>query len=147
MEGVPEAVGIAERVAACSPRPSWGESPASLNPVGEAAGESDLAQSLERYHRGLRDRASKSLDQLKYVLREKDLAADERAATLDQLFPDTGHEVSEDKAWQELQYSHAVNQLKALLRQQEEKGSETSPSKKRGMPPTVSIICFFSLVI
>ncbi|KAM6467702.1 serologically defined colon cancer antigen 8 isoform 3-T4 [Liasis olivaceus] len=136
MEGVPEAVGIAERVAACSPRPSWGESPASLNPVGEAAGESDLAQSLERYHRGLRDRASKSLDQLKYVLREKDLATDERAATLDQLFPDTGHEVSEDKAWQELQYSHAVNQLKALLRQQEEKGSETSPSKKRGMPPT-----------
>ncbi|KAM3855467.1 LOW QUALITY PROTEIN: serologically defined colon cancer antigen 8 [Vipera latastei] len=133
MEGVPETAGIAGRVAACSPAGSgWGESPDSLNPTGE----SDLAQSLERYHRGLRDRASKSLDQLKYVFREKDPATGESAATLHQLFPNSGHEVSEDKAWQELQYSHAVNQLKALLRQQEERGSEIASSKKRGMSPT-----------
>ncbi|XP_029141118.1 serologically defined colon cancer antigen 8 [Protobothrops mucrosquamatus] len=133
MEGVPETAGIAGRVAACSPAGSaWGECPGSPNP----SGESDLAQSLERYHRGLRDRASKSLDQLKYVFREKDSATGESAATLDRLFPNSGHEVSENKAWQELQYSHAVNQLKALLRQQEERGSEISPSKKRGMSPT-----------
>lgn len=51
MEGVPETAGVAGRVAACSPAGSgWGESPDSLNPTGE----SDLAQSLERYHRGLR---------------------------------------------------------------------------------------------
>ncbi|XP_013922894.1 PREDICTED: serologically defined colon cancer antigen 8 isoform X1 [Thamnophis sirtalis] len=136
MEGVPEAVGIAGRVAACSPGPGWSESPDSLDPVREATGESDLAQSLERYHRGLRDRASKSLDQLKYVFHEKDPAIGESTATLDQLFPNSGQEVTEDNAWQELQYSHAVNQLKALLRQQEEKGSEMSPSKKRGMSPT-----------
>ncbi|KAK9411826.1 serologically defined colon cancer antigen 8 [Crotalus adamanteus] len=133
MEGVPETAGIAGRVAAASPAGSaWGECPDSPNPTGE----SDLAQSLERYHRGLRDRASKSLDQLKYVFREKDSATGESAATLDRLFPNSGHEVSENKAWQELQYSHAVNQLKALLRQQEERGSEISPSKKRGMSPT-----------
>ncbi|XP_070806675.1 serologically defined colon cancer antigen 8 [Pituophis catenifer annectens] len=136
MEGVSEAVGIAGRVAACSPGPGWSGSPDSLDPVREATGESDLAQSLERYHRGLRDRASKSLDQLKYVFHEKDPAIGENAATLDQLFPNSGQEVTEDNAWQELQYSHAVNQLKALLRQQEEKGSEISPSKKRGMSPT-----------
>uniref|UniRef100_A0A8C6V7Q9 Serologically defined colon cancer antigen 8 n=1 Tax=Naja naja TaxID=35670 RepID=A0A8C6V7Q9_NAJNA len=136
MEGVSEAVGVAGRVATGSPGPGRGESPDSLDPVREATGESDLAQSLERYHRGLRDRASKSLDQLKYVFHEKDPAISQSAATLDQLFPNLGHEVSEDKAWQELQYSHAVNQLKALLRQQEEKGSEISPPKKRGTSPT-----------
>ncbi|XP_039222399.1 serologically defined colon cancer antigen 8 isoform X2 [Crotalus tigris] len=133
MEGVPETAGIAGRVAAASPAGSaWGECPDSPNPTGE----SDLAQSLERYHRGLRDRASKSLDQLKYVFREKDSATGESAATLDRLFPNSGHEVSENKAWQELHYSHAVNQLKTLLRQQEERGSEISPSKKKGMSPT-----------
>ncbi|XP_026525192.1 serologically defined colon cancer antigen 8 isoform X1 [Notechis scutatus] len=136
MEGVSEAVGVAGRVATGSPGPGRGESPDSLDPVREATGESDLAQSLERYHRGLRDRANKSLDQLKYVFHEKDPAIGESTATLDQLFPNLGHEVSKDKAWQELQYSHAVNQLKALLRQQEEKGNEISPSKKQGMLPT-----------
>lgn len=54
MEGVSEAVGIAGRVAACSPGPGWSGSSDSLDPVREATGESDLAQSLERYHRGLR---------------------------------------------------------------------------------------------
>lgn len=53
------------------------------------------------------DRASKSLDQLKYVFHEKDPAIGESAATLDQLFPNSGQEVTEDNAWQELQYSHA----------------------------------------
>uniref|UniRef100_A0A8C5S0Q0 Serologically defined colon cancer antigen 8 n=1 Tax=Laticauda laticaudata TaxID=8630 RepID=A0A8C5S0Q0_LATLA len=78
----------------------------------------------------------KSLEQLKYVFHEKDPAIGESTATLDQLFPNLGHEVREDKAWQELQYSHAVNQLKALLRQQEEKGNEISPSKKQAVLPT-----------
>uniref|UniRef100_A0A8C5S432 Serologically defined colon cancer antigen 8 n=1 Tax=Laticauda laticaudata TaxID=8630 RepID=A0A8C5S432_LATLA len=76
------------------------------------------------------------LEQLKYVFHEKDPAIGESTATLDQLFPNLGHEVREDKAWQELQYSHAVNQLKALLRQQEEKGNEISPSKKQAVLPT-----------
>lgn len=38
-------------------------------------------------------------------------------------------------AWHELQHSHAVNQLKALLRQQETKESEVSPSRRRKTSP------------
>ncbi|XP_044275479.1 serologically defined colon cancer antigen 8 isoform X8 [Varanus komodoensis] len=59
----------------------------------------------------------------------------ESAATFAQLLPNTSHEEGEERAWQELQYSHAVNQLKALLQQQEEKVSETSPSRRRRMLP------------
>ncbi|KAJ6664694.1 hypothetical protein lerEdw1_006267 [Lerista edwardsae] len=60
----------------------------------------------------------------------------DEATSFEQLFPNTGHEESEDRAWQELQHSHAVNQLKALLRQQEEKESETSPLRRRTMSPS-----------
>ncbi|XP_070590136.1 serologically defined colon cancer antigen 8 isoform X2 [Erythrolamprus reginae] len=136
MEGAPEAAGISGRVASYSPGPGWSESQDSLDPVREANGESDLAQSLKRYHRGLCDHASKSLGQLKYAFHEKDPAIGESTATLDQLIPNSGQVVTEDNALRELQYSHAVNQLKALLHQQEENGSEISPSKKRGMSPT-----------
>uniref|UniRef100_H3B2R5 SHH signaling and ciliosis regulator SDCCAG8 n=1 Tax=Latimeria chalumnae TaxID=7897 RepID=H3B2R5_LATCH len=38
-------------------------------------------------------------------------------------------------AWQDLQHSHAVNQLRLLLRQQEEKEVEGSPSRSRKMSP------------
>nr|XP_012606628.1 serologically defined colon cancer antigen 8 isoform X7 [Microcebus murinus]XP_012606629.1 serologically defined colon cancer antigen 8 isoform X7 [Microcebus murinus] len=41
-------------------------------------------------------------------------------------------------AWQELQHSHAVNQLKALLRQQATKESEVSPSRRPKMSPLES---------
>ncbi|XP_054828133.1 serologically defined colon cancer antigen 8 [Eublepharis macularius] len=102
----------------------------------EGGGESELEESLERYHRSLRNRASKSIDQLKYALGEKDLAMGEGAATFDQLFPYTGLDNNEDRAWQELQHSHAVNQLKALLRQEEEKENEASPSRRRTSPPS-----------
>ncbi|XP_062980392.1 serologically defined colon cancer antigen 8 isoform X2 [Elgaria multicarinata webbii] len=135
MQGYPEPVRAAERAAACSPRPVWGGSSSSFSPLREAGGESGLEESLERYHRSLRDRATKSLDQLKHALDEDHLAMGESTATFDQLFPNGSHEESEDRAWQELQYSHAVNQLKALLRQQEEKESETSPSGRRRMLP------------
>lgn len=53
------------------------------------------------------DRASESLNQLKHALDEKDLATGENAAIFEQLFPNTTHEESEDRAWKELQYSHA----------------------------------------
>uniref|UniRef100_A0A8D2KUJ4 Serologically defined colon cancer antigen 8 n=1 Tax=Varanus komodoensis TaxID=61221 RepID=A0A8D2KUJ4_VARKO len=66
---------------------------------------------------------------------EDHLAMGESAATFAQLLPNTSHEEGEERAWQELQYSHAVNQLKALLQQQEEKVSETSPSRRRRMLP------------
>ncbi|XP_015280049.1 PREDICTED: serologically defined colon cancer antigen 8 [Gekko japonicus] len=99
-------------------------------------GESELEESLERYHRNLRDHASKSIDQLKYALGEKDLAMGEGAATFDQLFPDIDPADNEDRAWQELQHNHGVNQLKALLRQEEEKDNETSPSRRRTTSPS-----------
>ncbi|XP_048341095.1 serologically defined colon cancer antigen 8 isoform X2 [Sphaerodactylus townsendi] len=136
MEGDPEAAGAVERAAACSPRPCLDEFPCSFSPMREGSGESELQESLERYHRHLRDRASKSIDQLKYALGEKDLAMGEGAATFGQLFPSVDTDGTEDRGWQELQYSHAVNQLKALLRQQEEKETETSPSKRRTTSPS-----------
>lgn len=52
------------------------------------------------------DRASKSTDQLKSALGEKDLAMGEGAATFDQLFPDRSPDNNEDRAWQELQHTH-----------------------------------------
>ncbi|XP_066473563.1 serologically defined colon cancer antigen 8 isoform X2 [Tiliqua scincoides] len=128
MEGCPEAAAAAERAAACSPR--------LFNPLREARGEPDWEEPLERYHSSLRDRASKSIDQLKYTLGEKDLTMGDEATTFDQLFPNTGHDENEDRAWQELQHSHAVNQLKALLRQQEEKESEISSSRRRTVSPS-----------
>uniref|UniRef100_A0A8C3XN89 Serologically defined colon cancer antigen 8 n=1 Tax=Chelydra serpentina TaxID=8475 RepID=A0A8C3XN89_CHESE len=48
----------------------------------------------------------------------------------------TGNDESEEMAWQELQHSHAVNQLKALLREQEGQESEVSPSRRRKMSPS-----------
>ncbi|XP_053157655.1 serologically defined colon cancer antigen 8 isoform X3 [Hemicordylus capensis] len=138
MEGYPEPVAATERAAAGSPRPNialWGGSQSTV--MREAGGgESDLEESLERYQRSLHDRASKSIDQLKYALGEKDLTMGDGAATFDQLFPNNCHDESEDRAWQELQHSHAVNQLKALLRQQETKESEMSPSRRRRISPS-----------
>ncbi|XP_034964244.1 serologically defined colon cancer antigen 8 [Zootoca vivipara] len=132
MQGCPESAGATERVAACSPRPAWGRSPNYSPSMREAGGESGLAESLERCQERLHDRATKSHAQLKYALGEKDLAMGEGA----QLFSNTDPNESENKAWQELQHNHAVNQLKALLRQQEEKETETSPSRRRRMSPT-----------
>lgn len=113
------------------------------------------------------ERASKSINQLKHALGEKDLTMGESTASFAQLFPDAGYDASEDTAWQELQHSHAglnfsisgflfiqndcvndlsyhfltVNQLKALLRQEEENESGTAPSRRR-MSSSVSIILF-----
>uniref|UniRef100_A0A670ICP3 SHH signaling and ciliosis regulator SDCCAG8 n=1 Tax=Podarcis muralis TaxID=64176 RepID=A0A670ICP3_PODMU len=127
-----ESVGATERAAACSPRPDWGSSPSYSPSMREAGRESGLAESLERCQQSLHDRATKSYTQLKYAFGEKDLAMGEGA----QLFSNTDPNESENKAWQELQHNHAVNQLKALLRQQEEKETETSPSRRRRMSPT-----------
>lgn len=53
------------------------------------------------------DRASKSIDQLKYTLGAKDLTMQDEATTFEQLFPNSVHDENEDRAWQELQRSHA----------------------------------------
>uniref|UniRef100_A0A8D0HCM9 Serologically defined colon cancer antigen 8 n=1 Tax=Sphenodon punctatus TaxID=8508 RepID=A0A8D0HCM9_SPHPU len=80
-------------------------------------------------------RANQSISQLKYTLGERDLKMGEGEVVFDQSSTKTGNEESVDTAWEELQHSHAVNQLKALLRQQEEKESEISPSRRRKASP------------
>ncbi|EMP37501.1 Serologically defined colon cancer antigen 8 like protein [Chelonia mydas] len=93
----------------------------------EAREESDL----ERYQRSLRDRASKSIHQLKYALGEEDPTVGESEVAFEQ--SSTSNDESGETAWQELQHSHAVNQLKALLREQGGLESEVSPSRRRKM--------------
>ncbi|NXD13690.1 SDCG8 protein, partial [Nothocercus nigrocapillus] len=75
------------------------------------------------------ERASESIHQLKYALEERQFAADESEAGFDQSSVDRGDE-RENSAWQELQHSHAVNQLKTLLQNQERLESEASPLRK-----------------
>ncbi|NWI11782.1 SDCG8 protein, partial [Crypturellus soui] len=75
------------------------------------------------------ERASKSIHQLKYALEERQFATDESEAGFDQSSVDRGDE-RENAAWQELQHSHAVNQLKTLLQNQERLESEASPLRK-----------------
>ncbi|XP_063184991.1 serologically defined colon cancer antigen 8 isoform X4 [Chroicocephalus ridibundus] len=93
-------------------------------------GEPALEESLERYQRRLRERASESIHQLKYALEERQFAEDEGEAGFDQCFVDRGNDGSRNAAWQELRHSHAVNQLKILLQHQEGMESEVTPSRK-----------------
>ncbi|XP_054675170.1 serologically defined colon cancer antigen 8 isoform X2 [Grus americana] len=101
-------------------------------------GEPALEESLERYQRRLRDRASESIHQLKYALEERQFAEGEGEVGFDQSSVDKGsddvgrgNDDSGNAAWQELQHSHAVNQLKILLQHQETMESEVSPSRRK----------------
>ncbi|XP_016048667.1 serologically defined colon cancer antigen 8 isoform X2 [Erinaceus europaeus] len=97
---------------------------------------STLEEILGQYQRSLRERATKSIQQMKCTIREGDITVDEEA-----LDPSLNtSEGSEDSraAWHELQHSHAVNQLKALLHQQATKESELSPSKGQKIYPLKS---------
>ncbi|XP_074846192.1 serologically defined colon cancer antigen 8 isoform X3 [Carettochelys insculpta] len=98
----------------------------------EAREESDL----ERYQRSLRERASKSIHELKYALEEEDPTVKESKVVFDR--SSTGIDENGEMAWQELKHSHAVNQLKALLREQEGLESEVSPSRRRKMSPSIT---------
>uniref|UniRef100_A0A8C6GP83 Serologically defined colon cancer antigen 8 n=1 Tax=Mus spicilegus TaxID=10103 RepID=A0A8C6GP83_MUSSI len=80
------------------------------------------------------ERANRSIHQLKCALREVDVTVEE-----DALDPSTSINVENEDtgvAWHELQHSHAVNQLKALLRQQTNKENETSPPRRRKLSPS-----------
>ncbi|XP_052662425.1 serologically defined colon cancer antigen 8 isoform X1 [Harpia harpyja] len=101
-------------------------------------GEPALAESLERYQRRLRERASESIHQLKYALEERQFAKGEGEVGFDQSSVekeiddvDRGSDDSGNAAWQELQHSHAVNQLKILLQHQERMESEVSLSRRK----------------
>ncbi|KFM00850.1 Serologically defined colon cancer antigen 8, partial [Aptenodytes forsteri] len=84
------------------------------------------------------ERASESIHQLKYALEERQFAKGEGEVGFDQSSVDKGSDDvdrgdddSGNTAWQELQHSHAVNQLKILLRHQERIESEVSPSRRK----------------
>ncbi|XP_053515519.1 serologically defined colon cancer antigen 8 isoform X2 [Artibeus jamaicensis] len=94
---------------------------------------STLEEILGQYQRSLRERAKRSIHQLKCTLGEGEVSVGGDA--LDpSLNANVGHEDTET-AWPELQHSHAVNQLTALLHQQATKESEVSPSRRRKMSP------------
>uniref|UniRef100_A0A8C8R9G8 Serologically defined colon cancer antigen 8 n=1 Tax=Pelusios castaneus TaxID=367368 RepID=A0A8C8R9G8_9SAUR len=82
------------------------------------------------------NRASKSIHQLKYALEEGEPTIGQSEIAFDR--SSTGNDESGETAWQELQHSHAVNQLKALLREQEGLESEISPSRRRMSPSRTS---------
>ncbi|XP_047696426.1 serologically defined colon cancer antigen 8 isoform X1 [Prionailurus viverrinus] len=99
---------------------------------------STLEEILGQYQRSLRERANRSIHQLKCALREGDVTVGEDAAG-----PRVENEENEENedagtAWHELRHSHAVNQLKALLRQQATKESEVSPSRRRKVCPLLA---------
>ncbi|XP_008584843.1 PREDICTED: serologically defined colon cancer antigen 8 isoform X1 [Galeopterus variegatus] len=96
-------------------------------------GDSTLEEILGQYQRSLRERANRSIHQLKYALREGDVTIGKDAP--DPSFSTSLGNEDAGTAWHELQHSHAVNQLKALLHQQAAKESEVSPSRRRKMSP------------
>lgn len=102
--------------------------------MAKSPGNSTLEDSLGQYQRSLRERANRSIHQLKCALREVDVTVEE-----DALDPSTSINVENEDtgvAWHELQHSHAVSQLKALLRQQTNKENETSPPRRRKLSPS-----------
>ncbi|XP_057363830.1 serologically defined colon cancer antigen 8 isoform X1 [Manis pentadactyla] len=94
---------------------------------------STLEEILGQYQRSLRERANRSIHQLKCVLREGEATVEEDV--LDPSFSASVGNEDTRTAWHELQHSHAVNQLKALLRQQAAKEGEVSPSRRQKMSP------------
>ncbi|KAM4813750.1 serologically defined colon cancer antigen 8 isoform 2-T2 [Urocitellus parryii] len=96
-------------------------------------GNSTLEEILGQYQRSLRERASRSIHQLKCALRKGDVTIEEEA--LDPSFSTNVGNEDPEIAWHELQHSHAVKQLKAMLHQQASKENEISPSRKQKMPP------------
>uniref|UniRef100_A0A8C6KAE4 Uncharacterized protein n=1 Tax=Melopsittacus undulatus TaxID=13146 RepID=A0A8C6KAE4_MELUD len=110
--------------------------------------EPALEESLERYQRRLQDRASESIHQLKYALEDRQFGKGEGEVGFGQSSVDKGsddvdmsNDDSGNAACQELQQSHAVNQLKILLEHQERMESEVSLSgRKRSFckPPEAS---------
>ncbi|XP_031448567.1 serologically defined colon cancer antigen 8 isoform X2 [Phasianus colchicus] len=101
-------------------------------------GQPALEESLRRYQRRLRERANESIHQLKYALEERHFAESKDEAGFDQSSVDKGtddvdgsNDNSGNPPWEELQHSHAVNQLKILLQHQEKMESEASPSRRK----------------
>ncbi|XP_078413495.1 serologically defined colon cancer antigen 8 homolog [Cetorhinus maximus] len=100
--------------------------------------ESDVEEDLDTYLKGLRERANKSIQKLKCTLEEKHQTEYSEPSPVDDtvqpksISPPGRRESHGEVAWQELQHSHAVNELRALLRHQEmeERTSSASATRK-----------------
>uniref|UniRef100_A0A672VCS3 SDCG8 protein n=1 Tax=Strigops habroptila TaxID=2489341 RepID=A0A672VCS3_STRHB len=99
-------------------------------------------------------RVNESIHQLKYALEDRQFGKGEGEVGFDQFSVnkgsdgvDTSNDGSGNAAWQELQHSHAVNQLKILLQHQERMESEVSPSgRKRSFSATGDLPALSDLV-
>ncbi|XP_075452949.1 serologically defined colon cancer antigen 8 isoform X2 [Ascaphus truei] len=95
----------------------------------------EVEESLEGYQRGLRERASSSIQQLKQALEDGNPSIKNTDIALEQLSVTSNDEKNGiEFAMQELQRSHAVNQLKALLREHGQE-NEASPRRRKMSPP------------
>ncbi|XP_051869044.1 serologically defined colon cancer antigen 8 homolog isoform X2 [Pristis pectinata] len=107
--------------------------------------ESDVEEDLDTYLKGLRERANKSIQKLKCTLEGKLQEESSEPPPVDGPDNVQGNSVHlseegesrSEMAWQELQHSHAVNELRALLRQQEirERTCSTSTARMCHMRP------------
>ncbi|XP_072503706.1 serologically defined colon cancer antigen 8 isoform X6 [Notamacropus eugenii] len=102
----------------------------------EALGDSALEEALGHYQRSLRERANRSIHQLKCALQESDILGEDEFEHGESC-SEAGSEES-GTTWQELHHSQAVNQLKALLTQQSGKESEVSSPRKKISPSKTS---------
>ncbi|XP_030045363.1 serologically defined colon cancer antigen 8 homolog, partial [Microcaecilia unicolor] len=80
-------------------------------------------------------RANTSIQQLKDAIEQRNPKKKESSLEQSAIIPST-EENNTDQAWGELQHSHAVNQLKALLREQEERENKASSPRRRKISPT-----------
>ncbi|XP_078085649.1 serologically defined colon cancer antigen 8 homolog isoform X2 [Mustelus asterias] len=104
----------------------------------KASCESNVEEDLDSYLKGLRERANKSIQQLKCTLEGKHQAeSSEPSPEDDTVQPNsissTGRKENHGEvAWQELQHSHAVNELRALLRHQKmEERTSSAPATRK----------------
>ncbi|XP_033859863.3 serologically defined colon cancer antigen 8 homolog isoform X2 [Acipenser ruthenus] len=111
-----------------------------MNPSWDS--QTEIDESLEEYKKGLRDRASRSMTQLRSVLEEQPsaeaaLSPKKRAGMAHSSPRVTGgwREGDLKMTWKELQHSHAVNQLRSLIRQQERESAPVTPTSRRKISP------------
>ncbi|XP_048968345.1 serologically defined colon cancer antigen 8 isoform X2 [Canis lupus dingo] len=114
-----------EKQAPCTGSPTWDSI---LGLQDRALGQRQALNLLHHPGIPIKQRQNRSIHQLKYILKEGDVTVGEDA--LDPAFSTSVGDEDPGTAWYELQHSHAVNQLKALLHQQKSKESEVSPSRK-----------------
>ncbi|XP_074078989.1 serologically defined colon cancer antigen 8 isoform X2 [Macrotis lagotis] len=109
------------------------EEPLRAPALEEALGDSALEDALGHYQRSIRDRANRSIHQLKCALQESDSIVGENEFEHEDSFSEIGTEES-GMNWHELQLSPAVNRLKNLLNHQSNKESDISLPRRKIFP-------------